>query len=533
MRAMSDDGAQQIMRVRHGLQQWRVAAGERRFLFSQQQPGRIRQAPMTRVKQSRAKVVYRMKMDGPDGPRTIYLKSYLIGNYFWRQLKYAFCTSPAMEEWRLARRLTARGVPIAPHLAVGETRFMRTLQEATLITEGLSGWETIADFLEGHGGGRPGAMGPRLRQAFAGELGKFVRLLHDRGVLQVDLHGSNILMRVAATGRPEFRLVDLDGIIVHHCVPWSERVSNLLTLHIYFALSSSSTDRLRFLRAYLGEDQAARLPRLSRRIEDLAVRCVKFARRERALRCLKINRDFGVARGAGLLWHVRRGLFNAETEVIIEGPNRLLTRPRVLIKDARSSTVGHYMGFILKRANPSRLLTRVKDLFRRSRAREACVKAYQLELCEIPTPKAVAYADWRTLGFLRHSYLVSVELTGACALHQFLQDNRELPLAARRDLLRRLARLVAALHDAGFSHRDMKTQNILVGPAPERKIHLIDLDGLADVGELPASRARKDLARLDRAACEAIGCGLRERLRFFVEYRRALRDRRLRAALSK
>ncbi|MBI5395354.1 MAG: hypothetical protein HZA91_08685 [Verrucomicrobia bacterium] len=528
---MSDEGSQRIVRFRHGPRVWLVAPGERRFLFSQAKPGQIRQAPMTRVKQSRAKVVYRMKMEGAQGPRTIYLKSYLTGNYFWRQLKYAFRASPAMEEWRLARRLSARGVPIAPHLAVGETRFLRTLQEATLVTEGLSGWETISDFLAGHGGGRTRAVAPGLRQAFARELGKFVRLLHDRGVLQVDLHGSNILMRVMG-GRPEFRLVDLDGIIVHRLVPRSERFANLVTLHIYFTLCSSRADRLRFLRAYLGDDKASRLPKLSRRIESVAARAVKFYHRERAQRCLKNNRDFGLLKGAGLVWRARRDPFNTEAEVVIENPNRLLTQPRVLIKDSPSSTVGHYMGFIIKRTNPKKLLNWIKDLLRPSRAHEAYLKAYQLELCEIPTPTAVAYADWRSFGFLRHSYLVTVEVAGASALDQFVKANPALPLAARRDLSRRLARLVASLHDAGFSHRDMKAQNILVGPAPERKLYLIDLDGLNDAGELPAGRALKDLARLDRSARELLGSSPRERLRFFAEYRRALRDRRLRAALT-
>jgi len=531
MRAMSHEEPQRLTRFRHGPHVWLVAPGERRFLFSQAKPGQLRQAPMTRVKQSRAKLVYRLKMDGPRGPRTLYLKSYLTGNYFWRQFKYMFRASPAMVEWRLAQRLSKRGVPIAPHLAVGETRFLATLQESTLITEGLPGWDTIADFLDGRGGGRPGTVEPVLRRTFACELGKFIRLLHDRGVLQVDLHGSNILMRLAA-GRPEFRLVDLDGILVRRRVSWAERFANLVTLHIYFARRCSRADRLRFLRAYLGADPAARLPKLARRIESVAARALKFYRRDRAQRCLKINRDFGLLKGAGLIWHARRALFNTEAEVLIENPNRLLTQPRVLIKNSASSTVGRYRGFILKRTNPKKPLNRLKDLFRPSRARDAYLKAYHLELCGIPTPKAVACADWRTVGFLQHSYLITQEIAGASALDQFAREHPELPLTARRGLLRRLAGLVAALHDAGFSHRDMKAQNILVGPAPEHALYLIDLDGLNDVGELSARRVLKDLGRLDPSAGDLLGAGPAERLRFFAAYRRALRDRRLRAALG-
>ena len=197
---MSSDKSEKIIRFRAGRHRWRVLVSERQYLFSREKVGQIRQSPMTRIKQSRAKVVYRMKMGGPNGQRAIYLKSYLIRNYFWRPFKYLFRTSPAMMEWRLAQELVKRDVPIARHLAVGETRYRGFLLEATLVTEGLVDFEDIEDFFQKQYDSRVSDVPAHLRRSFARELGKFLRLVHDRGVLQVDLHPANIMVRVGENG---------------------------------------------------------------------------------------------------------------------------------------------------------------------------------------------------------------------------------------------------------------------------------------------------------------------------------------------
>ena len=532
MRSMSSDKPEKIIRFRAGRHRWRVLVSERQYLFSREKVGQIRQSPMTRIKQSRAKVVYRMKMGGSNGQRAIYLKSYLIRNYFWRPFKYLFRTSPAMMEWRLAQELVKRDVPIARHLAVGETRYRGFLLEATLVTEGLVDFEDIEDFFQKQYDSRVSDVPAHLRRSFARELGKFLRLVHDRGVLQVDLHPANIMVRVGENGLPEFRLVDLDGIELYRRLNRSQRLANLVTLNNYFGPRTSRTDRLRFLRAYLGDDPAGRMAPLAREIERVSEQALKQYRRVRAKRCLKSNRDFTLRHGAGLDWHIRRSALGSRLETVMEAPDRLLEQRDVQIKDSRSATIGRTQGYFIKRTNRSKLLGWFKDLFRSSRATRAYLKAYQLELCGIPTPAAVACADWRILGFLQHSYLVTVEVPQSLDLSQIVLRKVPLTLIERRRMLRELARLIATLHDCGLSHRDLKVQNILAGPAPRRQLYLIDLDGLNDVDQVMPQRARKDLARLDRGAHEVLKARPRERLRFFVEYRRALRSHKLRAAFA-
>jgi tRNA A-37 threonylcarbamoyl transferase component Bud32 len=62
--------------------------------------------------------------------------------------------------------------------------------------------------------------------------------------------------------------------------------------------------------------------------------------------------------------------------------------------------------------------------------------------------------------------------------------------------VRRLADLLARLHEAGFSHRDLKASNVLLDD--QLRPWLIDLDGVRRFRRLSEARAVADLARLAR-----------------------------------
>ena len=98
------------------------------------------------------------------------------------------------------------------------------------------------------------------------------------------------------------------------------------------------------------------------------------------------------------------------------------------------------------------------------------------------------------------------------------------PLAQRGSLalMRALARTLAKLHDAGFSHSDPNFSNWLIcgEPYPNPKLVAIDLDGVRKVGFMTAKSAAKDLYRLVRYMTPY------ERRWFVAQYSRA-RTRRL------
>ncbi len=94
-------------------------------------------------------------------------------------------------------------------------------------------------------------------------------------------------------------------------------------------------------------------------------------------------------------------------------------------------------------------------------------------------------AERRVLRVLLRSYLVTGEIADAVPLHKWRGDCRQ--------ATRRVAMLLARLHDEGFSNRDLKSSNIVLNHAGTP--YLIDLDGLQYHGDLKRRRAVADLAR--------------------------------------
>lgn len=78
----------------------------------------------------------------------------------------------------------------------------------------------------------------------------------------------------------------------------------------------------------------------------------------------------------------------------------------------------------------------------------------------VPTPPVVAFATYRAAGLLRRVDLMTVEVDGpdlarALALRP--------PESERQEIVRAVAQLVSALHNAGAWHQDLNAKNILIG----------------------------------------------------------------------
>jgi tRNA A-37 threonylcarbamoyl transferase component Bud32 len=401
------------------------------------QPGRV-------IKESPAKQVSAHDLDG----RTYYVKRYRHDSVALRSLKYLLKTPPARREWQLAMRLEALGVPVVRHVAHGERWNWLGLRESILVTEGFDG--------------RPLDEAPEVPPAAVME---FVGQLHERGVLHQDLHPGNILARAEPL---EFRLLDLDKTKIQSVVTASEREDNLAFLGISLWLPLSGR-------------AAARREELRRRLFF-----------ERSRRCLRHNREFAPRRIGGLRWRVRLPLLTPAAERVMGDPDEFLRSRSKLLKRGQTATIGIADGFVLKRFNLRKVMNLAKDFFRPSRPARAFRKSYHLELAGVPTARVVGVAERRVLGLLVRSYQLMEEIPNAVTL-QKLMRNGGMP---SREQTRAAARLVARLHEEGFTHGDLNERNLMLDG--QSRLFLIDLDALEYLGAVPAGRAAGDLARLAR-----------------------------------
>ncbi len=184
-------------------------------------------------------------------------------------------------------------------------------------------------------------------------------------------------------------------------------------------------------------------------------------------------------------WAVRRTAVSPTLEEVLEKPDRCLEDRRSLYKDSRSSTVGRFSGYVIKRYNLRRPWKWVKANLRGSYARRAFLSAYHLELAGVPGARPVAFGDRRRFGMLVGSYLVTREIPGGVQLGR--------PADCPPAVLCEVGRLLGRLHKEGFRQLDPKPSNILIDP--RGAAHLLDMDGIRFVTRMARQTAQKDLDR--------------------------------------
>jgi tRNA A-37 threonylcarbamoyl transferase component Bud32 len=165
------------------------------------------------------------------------LKSHLAA------VKNLFRRSAALRSWVFGHNLLDRHLPTARPLFVAHRYRFGIPCEGYIAFETVPDAVALPDFVAA-------ADRHELRQ-LADKLGRLIRLMHARHVSPRDLKAPNILL--SGTAR-EPVLIDLVGLTVGKPVSDADRVQNLARLNASFVNSAivSRTDRLRFLRAYLG-----------------------------------------------------------------------------------------------------------------------------------------------------------------------------------------------------------------------------------------------------------------------------------------
>jgi hypothetical protein len=224
-------------------------------------------------------------------------------------------------------------------------------------------------------------------------------------------------------------------------------------------------------------------------------------------------------RYGNLDWRVHPARLTPELEAVLRSPDAVLANPGNLLKNGTSTTVGCLQDIVIKRYNFQGARALFKDLFRRARAFRAFAKGISLEKSGIPTAATLAAAEQTRWGLPYRSYLVMKAIPQAVPLHKWTGD--------RRAATRQAADLIARLHNAGFSHRDLKQDNLLFDA--QGRLHLIDLEGLEYLVSVPRAKIVANLSRLMRGAGMSPSFSPADRLHFLRHYckRRATRPRKL------
>lgn len=186
----------------------------------------------------------------PGGPERMVIRHFSHGGalrHLTRDLFWQWPPRP-FRELLLSEKIRLAGVPTPEVLGAIVRRIGPLLYKGDIITREIAGTRTMADFFKEQ-------TDPLLRRRGLLEIADAVVRLHRAGVAHPDLNARNILL--SGDEILSAHLVDLDGARQHPVLGMDRAKESLLRLARSLdkeGVPLTERERLRFLRAYLGED---------------------------------------------------------------------------------------------------------------------------------------------------------------------------------------------------------------------------------------------------------------------------------------
>ncbi len=210
------------------------------------------------VKDQRKIKVARLGLSLGGRTYSIYLKRYNC--FSWRvKLGSLFVPSGAVKSLRGAAILSNAGIASAKPVAAAEIRSWGFVTKSFFITEEINGGETADRYWRGDLAALTGREGYHRRRLFVQGLAMLFRSLHEQGVYHNDLKDANILVVKGERNLTDsFFLLDLEGIRKYRQLSERRRFKNLVQLNRTLGRYVRRSDKLNFLKRYLGtafEDQ--------------------------------------------------------------------------------------------------------------------------------------------------------------------------------------------------------------------------------------------------------------------------------------
>jgi hypothetical protein len=511
------------------------------------------------IKQGRGRTLRRFEAGG---------SGFIVKTYtdegLWRKLRARLGLGPGRSEWRALLAARAAGVDVPGPVALARGA------DEVLVTREIPGAQRLDEYLferyfeagaaaePPYPGARPpelvslfrrrrepppGTLDPR---ALAHALADLVARLAEADLYLPDLHPGNILVSrpvESSTGAPgRWRLTLVDLAEAEQPAPPESLMEHLLQLEHFFEPIASLAERLRCLRRVreiLGAAPDARQvahATANYRREFYRHRDRRTKRESKYFRRIKVApaplgcepaagappdgsppdarggtwRGWAVADWADAVAALLAEGAPVRAAAILKPTGRTSEIWRVRMPDGRPA--------VLKRDRRAGRRGPGRGLIVPTRATAAFRKGHALLARGIATARPAAAADLWRRGAVADSLLVTETVDGE-PLSDWLRSPRR-PPALRRRLARDLAQMLRRMHDAGFSHRDLKAPNILVSPHEGAGVRpvLVDLDGLRQAIRVSAWRRARDLMRLSVSLDEWGVARQTDRLRFLRAY---------------
>lgn len=247
------------------------------------------------IKNQRKIKVARVPLELGGKAAWIYVKRYNI--FSWRyRLGSLFARSGALRSLAGAETLKGAGFRTGEPVAAVEVRSAGMLTKSFYLSEEITGAKTADAYWQEELLPVRSAAGFHGRRNFLARLANLFRSLHNAGIYHNDLKDANILVW-AGEGEERFYLLDLEGVRKGRCLSERRRIKNLVQLHRTLGAILTASERLFWLREYLGKLFSNREAR-RRTIRKILLATGRKDRRAVKKRARQGAPSFGEARAA-------------------------------------------------------------------------------------------------------------------------------------------------------------------------------------------------------------------------------------------
>ncbi|UCD33434.1 MAG: glycosyltransferase, partial [Desulfobacterales bacterium] len=199
------------------------------------------------LKDSKIKTLALVRFAPGDEPKEFLIKHYKCAGISV-VLSYILRRSKAEKELVLSRKFSLMGIPTILPVAIGVKRKFRILSGSWVIAEKIQNSADLEAFLtEGKNISQPFS-----RRKVIEQYARLARSIHDHGIVQSDFDPNNIL--IEGSDDQNFRLYFIDYERVKHFrrISHGKRAWSLAKLN-RFSRGSSEVEKMRFLKAYVGD----------------------------------------------------------------------------------------------------------------------------------------------------------------------------------------------------------------------------------------------------------------------------------------
>ncbi|MCD6352837.1 MAG: hypothetical protein J7M06_01325 [Proteobacteria bacterium] len=451
------------------------------------------------VKKTDTRLVFRCNLKNSEKSLIVKVfKRSHLGN----KLKSFFRPSRSWKEWQIGHKLSERSISTPPLVASGSSRKFGFLRKDYIISEEITEAKPLNIWIEENIHQRSISLSEKKRviQAFA----LFVRLIHDQGIYPSDFHQGNVLIKIEKTSPPIFYLIDLHSIRIKRKLTLQNRIKNLVQLNDF---RISMPDRFRFLKSYLPEEMIKGIStkKLARKIKAASLKDWQHLWTKRKRKCLQSKKMAEKLKIDSWVGMVKKDYVFSQTLKKIKcnfqgsGVKDIKKTPLVSVKELTLPRDNKSRCLIIKEYKAIGWSSKVKAMFRISRAKRAWVNAHNLLMRGISTPAPVAYGEKKRWGMVWESFFITEKVSESQASDLFLKSPSK-KSSLKKNFLVNLARLVRWMHQTNICHGDLKASNILVASDGKNpRIFLVDMDGVKIRPTIGIKDIARDLSRM-RAA---------------------------------